>query len=206
MNIVFLGPPGSGKGTQAKALSRKLGLKYLGTGDLLRTLVAQGDSKALEANAFMQKGELVPDELIVEIIMDQLNGLSRGFILDGFPRTVRQAEILEQILEERKIKLYAVIYFDVPDSESERRLLNRRQCKKCGNIYNNNFGTCPQCGEPLERRQDDEPSTIRRRLEVYHEQTRPLLEFYEGKGLLKRVNAQGAIEEVTQRIGDCLEG
>lgn len=205
MNIVLLGPPGAGKGTQAKVLSKELGLKYLGTGDLLRSLVAQGNPKALEAKSFMDKGELVPDKLMVEIISEQLRDLGSGFMLDGFPRTLEQAEILESMLLQLGIQIDHVIYFDLPDSEAEHRLSNRYQCKKCGNIYNTNFGICPKCGGMLERRQDDEPSTIRRRLEVYHAQTTPLLDFYEKRGVLRRVDAQGTVEEVTERIKAALE-
>jgi adenylate kinase len=205
MNIVLLGPPGAGKGTQAKVLSKELGLKYLGTGDLLRSLVAQGNPKALEAKSFMDKGELVPDKLMVEIISEQLRDLGSGFMLDGFPRTLEQAEILESMLLQLGIQIDHVIYFDLSDSEAEHRLSNRYQCKKCGNIYNTNFGICPQCGGMLERRQDDEPSTIRRRLEVYHAQTTPLLDFYEKRGVLRRVNAQGTVEEVTERIKAALK-
>jgi len=205
MNVIFLGPPGAGKGTQAKIISQRLGLKYLGTGDLLRSLVAQGDPKALEANSFMEKGELVPDQLMVEIVSGQLKGLESGCILDGFPRTLKQAETLEDVLARMGTKIDCVIYFDLPDSEAERRLLNRYQCKTCGNIYNKDFGVCPQCGGELERRQDDDPATVKRRLEVYHAQTAPLLDFYSKSGILKRVDALGEIEEITERIVEALK-
>lgn len=205
MNVIFLGPPGAGKGTQAKIISQTLGLRYLGTGDLLRSLVAQADPKALEASSFMERGELVPDRLMVEIVSNQLKDLKNGYILDGFPRTLKQAEILEDMLAQLGTKIDCVVYFDLSDSEAECRLLNRYQCKTCGNIYNKDFGICPQCGGELERREDDDPQTIKRRLEVYHTQTTPLLDFYSKRGILKRVDAQGKIEEITERIIQALK-
>lgn len=204
MNLIFLGPPGAGKGTQAKVISGEFGYTYMGTGDLLRSLVSKGDPLALKAKEFMDKGELVPDALMVEIVSEQLVNLKKGFILDGFPRTLEQAQILEEMLKGIGVKIDHVIYFDLSDREAEKRLSNRYQCKDCGNIYNSNLGQCPKCGGALFRRKDDEPETIRKRLEVYHRQTAPLLDFYEKKGILRRVEAQGTVEEISKRIRSIL--
>ncbi|MCR4429137.1 MAG: adenylate kinase [Caldiserica bacterium] len=204
MNLIFLGPPGAGKGTQAKIICQEFGYTYLGTGDLLRSLVSRSDPLALKAKEFMEKGELVPDSLMVEIVSGQLKTLKNGFILDGFPRTLEQAQILEEMLKELGIQIDHVIYFHLDDAEAENRLSNRYQCKNCGNIYNSNLGQCPKCGGSLFRRKDDEPETIRKRLEVYHLQTAPLLEYYERRGKLKRIDAQGSVEEISGRIKSIL--
>ncbi len=212
LNLVFLGPPGAGKGTQAQRISEKLGLKRITPGDILRKEVEKGTRLGKEVAGYMEKGELVPDEMVLEIIGEELERVGQGFILDGFPRTVAQAKGLDRILESRKWLLHAVVFLDVPDDEIVKRLSARRVCPSCGAVYNmitsppRNNETCDRCGAHLVRRGDDEPETIRKRLEVYTKETAPLIDYYEKKGLLVRIDGARSLDEVTSLIEKALEG
>ncbi len=212
LNLVFLGPPGAGKGTQAQRISEKLGLKRITPGDILRKEVEKGTRLGKEVAGYMEKGELVPDEMVLEIIGEELERVGQGFILDGFPRTVAQAKGLDRILESRSWLLHAVVFLDVPDDEIVRRLSARRVCPSCGAVYNmitsppRNNETCDRCGAHLVRRGDDEPETIRKRLEVYTKETAPLIDYYEKKGLLVRIDGARSLDEVTSLIEKALEG
>ncbi len=212
LNLVFLGPPGAGKGTQAERISERFGLKRITPGDILRKEVEMGTRLGKEAEGYMKRGELVPDDLVLEIIGSELERVGQGFILDGFPRTVTQARGLERILESRKWPLHAVIFLDVPDEEIVRRLSARRVCPSCGAIYNmitsppRNNETCDRCGAHLVRRGDDEPETIRKRLEVYTKETAPLIDYYEKKGLLIRIDGARSLDEVASLIEKALDG
>ena len=212
LNLVFLGPPGAGKGTQAQRISEKLGLKRITPGDILRKEVEKGTRLGKEVAGYMEKGELVPDEMVLEIIGEELERVGQGFILDGFPRTVAQAKGLDRILESKKWLLHAVVFLDVPDDEIVKRLSARRVCPSCGAVYNmissppRNNETCDRCGAHLVRRGDDEPETIRKRLEVYTKETAPLIDYYEKKGLLVRIDGARSLDEVTSLIEKALEG
>jgi adenylate kinase len=205
MRIVFLGPPGSGKGTQASVLAQRNGWQYISTGDLLRRLVDEQDPKALEAKAFMDRGDLVPDGLMVEILLGQQEGgLQDGLILDGFPRTHQQAEVLDAMLSRRGNQLDAAVLINVGDEEVLRRLLNRSSCQACGAIFNQRLGFCPSCGTEIQLRSDDNVETIRKRLTVYHQQIDPLLRYYEAQKKLHRVDGRGDPEVVGMRIRQSL--
>jgi len=211
LNLVFLGPPGAGKGTQAERISEKFGLKRITPGDILRKEVENGTGLGKEVEGYMKRGELVPDEIVLEIIGEELERVGQGFILDGFPRTVAQAKGLDRILESRRWPLHAVIFLDVPDDEIVRRLSARRVCPSCGAVYNmitsppNNNETCDRCGAHLVRRDDDEPETIRKRLRVYTQETAPLIDYYEKKRLLVRIDGARSLDEVTSLIEKALE-
>jgi adenylate kinase len=206
-NIIILGAPGVGKGTQAKRLKEQYGWAHLSTGDMLREAVRMGTQTGQRAKAIMEKGELVPDALIVEMISERLTqpDCRKGFILDGFPRTVVQAEKLDEILNKLKMNLDGVVSIDVPNDEIVNRLSQRLVCEKLGHLADtgnrlNRGDACPVCGSPLIRRKDDEPETIRRRLEVYDEQTRSLIRYYEGRKLLRLVSGLGSLDEVYGRM------
>ena len=211
MNLIFLGPPGAGKGTHAKMLCEKSGVAQLAAGDILRKNVKEGTPLGLKAKAVMERGELVSDELVNNMMSEAIRGLksSKGFILDGYPRTIGQAEALEQFLKAEKIPLTAVINFDASETMLVDRLSGRQGCPKCGKIYHirnmppKKNGFCDVDGEKLTIRKDDEPETIRHRLKVYHESTKPLIEFYRKKGLLHDVPADGDTPSV-QKILDKL--
>ncbi len=204
MRIVLLGPPGAGKGTQARKLSERYGIELIGTGDLFRDHVRNGTELGLLAKKYMDAGELVPDDVVVEIVAQAL-GSSDGFILDGFPRTTAQAEALERRLEEMGRPLTAVLAFDLPDEIAVKRIAGRRTCSTCGETTNVALdpprveGLCDRCGGALVQRDDDREDTVRRRLEVYHESTAPLWDFYRNRGLLRVVDAEGPEHEVTDR-------
>lgn len=204
MNLIFLGPPGSGKGTQAGILSTRTGWNDLGTGDLLRRLAKEGNEKALLAKSYMEKGELVPDALMVEILFAEPGDLGGGLILDGFPRTLNQADTLTQRMRARNLTLDAVLLIDVSDQEVERRLLQRSACSTCGKIFNQKLAVCPTCGAQIQTRTDDNAETIRKRLQVYHQQTDPLVTYYQQQGLLRRICGEGEIDEISQRIRQAL--
>jgi len=204
----MLGPPGSGKGTQAKRLTERFGIPQISTGDILREAVKEGTPLGKEAKRYMDEGKLVPDEVVVGIVRERLKepDCEKGFILDGFPRTVAQAEALDRILEEMGRKIDHVIDIEVSEDELLKRLTGRRTCKRCGAMYHIIFnppkrdGICDQCGGELYQRDDDKEETIKARLKVYREQTAPLIDYYEKRGLLRRIEGSGKIEEIEERI------
>jgi len=208
LNLVLLGPPGAGKGTQAERLVEDFGLPYYSTGIILREAVAEESELGKEAKEYMDKGELVPDELINKVIAERLDSgeADDGFLLDGFPRTIGQAEMLEKTLEGRGRELSGVLLIDTPDDEVVRRLSGRRTCAKNSHVYHVEFDppknedVCDQDGSRLIQRDDDKPETIRKRLSVYHDQTEPLIKWYEDRGLLRRFEGTRPPDEVHDRI------
>jgi adenylate kinase len=203
--IVLLGPPGAGKGTQAEPVAQRLGIPKIATGDVLRAAVREGSEMGKAAQRYMDRGELVPDDVILGIMKEAFARpqMARGAILDGVVRTVPQAEGLERVLDELGRHVDAVLLFEVPDNELVRRLSGRTICDTCQTPYTGREpGTrCPKCGGTLVRRKDDEPEAVRRRLEVYRRQTAPVIEWYRGNGTpLITVNAVGSPEEVTERV------
>lgn len=213
MRLILLGPPGAGKGTQAKLLEKRYGIPQVSTGDILRQAVAEGSPLGLEAKAYMDKGALVPDQVVIGIIRDRLQKPDsvKGYILDGFPRTVVQAEALTSTLAAMGQSLDRVLSVEVEEEELVRRLSGRRVCSSCGEMFHLDSrppkrpGVCDRCGGELYQREDDEEETIRRRLEIYRERTEPLIGYYEGQGLLSRVDGRGVVEEVFRRIVRILE-
>jgi adenylate kinase len=208
--VIFLGPPGAGKGTQARELAREWGVPQIATGDMLREAVAAGAPLGREAKAYMERGALVPDEVIVGLIRERLAqpDAKEGFILDGFPRTIPQAEALDRLLRELGQALDRVIFFDVSEAELLRRLTGRRSCPKpdCQATYHLVYnppkrdGVCDRCGTALVQRADDSEATVRHRLKVYTDQTAPLLDYYRGRKLLDTVPGEGAIEAIRGTI------
>jgi len=209
MRLILLGPPGAGKGTQAQRLTANHGLVQLSTGDMLRAAVKAGTATGLKAKAVMDAGALVSDEIVVGIIAERIDqpDCRKGFILDGFPRTTKQAEALDKMLSERKLKLDAVIEMKVNDGVLVERITGRFTCSKCGTGYHDTFkqpmtpGVCDVCGNTeFTRRADDKAETVVSRLKAYHEQTAPLLPYYEGRGILRQVDGMAEIDEVTRQI------
>ncbi|HFC98063.1 MAG TPA: adenylate kinase [Thermosulfurimonas dismutans] len=208
MNIVFLGPPGAGKGTQAKRISEKYGIPQISTGDMFREHLSKGTELGKKAKEYMDKGQLVPDEIVLGMVEERLKqpDCEKGFILDGFPRTVPQAEALDEMLAKWGKKIDFAIAIEVPDEELVKRLTGRRTCKNCGMMYHIIFkppkveGKCDACGGELYQRADDNEETVRNRLKVYHESTAPLIEYYEKKGVLHRIDGTGSIDEIFERI------
>ncbi len=213
MRVVLVGAPGAGKGTQAKYIAEHYKIPSISTGDIFRANIAEQSDLGKKAKAFMDAGDLVPDEVTIGIIRDRLaqGDTEPGFLLDGFPRTVRQAEALTQILEELDTPLDVVLELQVDDDEVVRRLSGRRTCRTCGHVWHIEFdppsheGVCDECGGQLFQRDDDLPDTIRRRLQVYTDQTSPLVGFYDDLGLLRSIAAQGSVDEITTRAIDALE-
>ncbi len=208
MNLVFLGPPGAGKGTQANLVTRQCGIPQISTGDILRSAVANQSPMGVKAKRFMDDGLLVPDDVVVGIVEERLSSedCRAGFILDGFPRTVAQADALKVVLQGVGRSLGHVISFEVDHSVLLARLTGRRMCRSCGRGFHVVFdppaktGLCDGCGGELYQREDDREETIRRRLEVYDEQTAPLKSYYEAASLLRRIDALGTIESVQAAI------
>jgi adenylate kinase len=207
-NLVLLGPPGAGKGTQAQRLRDDFDLPYYSTGDILREAIASETELGKQAKEIVEAGELVPDDLICAVIEEKLDSgeADDGFLLDGFPRTIGQAEMLEQALDKRGRSLTAALLVDAPDEEVVKRLSGRRTCSKNGHVYHVDFdppkneGVCDQDGSRLVQRDDDKPETVKKRLEVYHDQTEPLIDWYEERGLLRRFDGTRTPEEVNSRI------
>jgi adenylate kinase len=207
LNLILLGPPGAGKGTQAERLQQDFDLAYIATGDMLRAAVAEGTELGKKAKEYMDRGELVPDDIIIGVILERVKGdeARDGFLLDGFPRTIAQAEALDQALAKLGRKLTAVLLVDVPDDEIIRRLSGRR-VSKSGRVYHVEFdppkheGRCDVDGSPLIQREDDKPETIRKRLDVYHRQTAPLVQYYEERSLLRRFDGTRSPTEVHDHI------
>ena len=192
LNLILLGPPGAGKGTQASRLTEDFGLPYIGTGDLLREHVADCTELGQQAKEHMDNGGLVPDDLVIAMILDKIDEEGDdGFLLDGFPRTVVQADALADELDKLDRRLTAALMISAPDETVIQRLSGRRQCSE-GHLYHVDFdppkheGKCDQCGKPLRQREDDEPEKVKTRLSTYHEKTEPLIEYYEERGLLRR--------------------
>lgn len=210
MRIVLLGGPGSGKGTQAKKLVDKLGIPQVSTGDIFRAALKEGTPMGLKAKTYMDKGELVPDEVVIGVVEERLAkpDLDPGFMLDGFPRTLPQAEALDKILAAQRKPIDHAILVDVPAEDLVARLSGRRTCKnsKCGMMYHVEFnppkkgGICDACGQELYQRDDDTETTVRERLAVYDKQTAPLIDYYEKKGLLRRVAGVGPIDQIFAAI------
>lgn len=211
MNIVLLGPPGSGKGTQAKMIAEKFNVKHISTGDILREHVRNGTELGKEAKKYMDAGQLVPDSILIGIIKDRLSkpDVAGGYMLDGYPRTIPQAEALDKILPELKQKIDVVLNIDVPDEELVRRLSGRRMCM-CGRSYHIIFnppkvpGKCDECGGELYHRDDDKEEAILNRLKVYKQQTQPLIDYYTKAGLIANINGAGEINQIFDEISKVL--
>ncbi len=207
MNIILLGPPGAGKGTQAKMLVDEFGLPHISTGDMFRAAISQGTELGIKAKAYMDSGQLVPDEVTIGIVRDRLaaSDCEAGFLLDGFPRTVPQAQALQKILNGLGYKLDAAVNIEVDDGAIIARMVGRRVCRQCGATYNIQFnapraeGKCDQCGGELYQRSDDSEATVANRLKVYAEQTEPLLDYYQQQGQVLTVNGN---QDMTKVFGE----
>ena len=210
MRLLFLGPPGAGKGTQARELAREWGVPHVATGDMLREAMAAGTPLGREAKQYYDKGELVPDDVILRMVAERFRqaDAATGFILDGFPRTIAQADGLGTMLQQLGQKLDAVIYFDVSQPELVRRLTGRRLCRQCQTPYHlvsappARAGVCDKCGGELYQREDDHEATVLNRLAVYERQTAPLLDYYRERGLLRTVSGEGAVERIRRDLRD----
>ena len=212
MRLVLVGPPGAGKGTQAQFVASHLAVPQISTGDIFRANVSQGTPLGKQAKEYMDVGDLVPDEVTVAMVRDRLGepDTTRGFLLDGFPRTVPQAVQLDAMLAEMGTKLDVVLELVVDDDEVVRRLSGRRTCRNCGHIWHVDFdppakeGVCDNCGGELFQRDDDQADTIRHRLEVYYEQTAPLVGYYAEREILVGIDAMGPVDDVTERASAAL--
>lgn len=208
MKIIMLGAPGAGKGTQAKMIADKYGVPHISTGDIFRANIKNGTELGMEAKKYMDQGLLVPDELIVRILLDRVaqDDCKNGYVLDGFPRTIPQAEVLDSELTKLGDHIDYAINVDVPDENIVKRMSGRRACLTCGATYHiehvppKKEGICDVCGSELVLRDDDKPETVKNRLNVYHEQTQPLIDFYTEKGVLKTVDGTVPMEEVFAAI------
>ena len=208
LRVIFLGPPGVGKGTQADFVASRYQVPKVSTGDLLREGVARETSLGMQAKGYMDRGELVPDQVVIGLVKEKLaaSECSMGFLLDGFPRTVAQADTLSELLETKGHALDHVIYFVLSREEIVRRLSGRRNCPKCQSVYHvesippKQSGVCDHCGTPLIQRNDDRPETVQSRLTVYEEQTTPLIDYYKEKGLLSEIDGSGPVQQVQDRL------
>ena len=213
MKIIMLGAPGAGKGTQAKMIADKYDIPHISTGDIFRANIKNGTALGMEAKGYMDQGKLVPDELTVKILLDRVAkaDCKNGYVLDGFPRTIPQAEVLDKALTELNDKIDFAINVDVPDENIIRRMSGRRACLNCGATYHiehvppKTEGICDRCGNELILRDDDKEETVKNRLTVYHEQTQPLIDFYTAKGVLKDVDGTQDMQVVFDNIIACLE-
>lgn len=205
--VILLGPPGAGKGTQAKRLTVAMGVPHISTGDIFRDAIARGTQLGMQAKQYMDKGALVPDELVNSIVVERLAHENNGFLLDGFPRTIAQADALENAGE----KIDAVILLDVEDDVLVNRITGRLTCPSCGSVFHKTDlppkkdGVCDACGHELVQRADDNETTVRSRLANYHSQTQPLVEYYEKRGLVARITGEGTIEDKFNKIRKVLE-
>lgn len=212
MKIIMLGAPGAGKGTQAKRIAQTYGIPHISTGDILRSNIKEGTELGQKAKTYMDKGLLVPDELVVDLVVDRVgkDDAKNGYVLDGFPRTIPQAEALDKALDGIGEKVDFAIDVDVPDENIINRMGGRRACVSCGATYHLVYaptkkeGICDSCGSELILRDDDKPETVKKRLDVYHDQTQPLIDFYSGKGILKSVDGTKDMEEVFEDIKSIL--
>ena len=208
MKIIMLGAPGAGKGTQAKQIAGKYGIPHISTGDIFRANIKNGTELGKKAKEYMDQGQLVPDELTCDLVMDRIaeDDCKNGFVLDGFPRTIPQAEALDAALTKAGQAMDYAIDVDVPDENIVNRMSGRRACLKCGATYHvvsippKQEGICDTCGSELVIRDDDKPETVQKRLDVYHEQTQPLIDFYKGKGILKSVDGTQDMDAVFAAI------
>lgn len=214
MNLIIIGPPGSGKGTQGKLIAERYRIPQISTGDILREAVRNGSALGLKAKASMAKGVLVSDEVVIGIIEERLmkGDCGKGFLLDGFPRTLAQANALERMLGRRGLAIDHVISIEIEREELIKRLMGRRTCGRCGGMYHVLFnppkkeGVCDQCGGSLYQRDDDKEETIRSRLDVYSQQTGPVIQYYASKGLVRAINGIGPIDGIFGRILEVMEG
>lgn len=212
MKIIMLGAPGAGKGTQAKQIADKYGIPHISTGDIFRANIKEGTQLGKKAKSYMDEGLLVPDELVCELVVDRIqhDDCANGFILDGFPRTIPQAEALTEALEKLGSKIDFALDIDVPDENIIERMSGRRACLNCGatyhivNIPTKVEGICDRCGEKVVLRDDDKPETVKKRLEVYHAQTRPLIDYYKKQNVLKTVDGTQPMDTVFQVIVETL--
>ncbi|WP_419093896.1 adenylate kinase [[Clostridium] scindens] len=212
MKIIMLGAPGAGKGTQAKKIAAKYGIPHISTGDIFRANIKNGTELGKKAKTYMDQGLLVPDELVVDLVVDRVKqeDCKNGYVLDGFPRTIPQAEALDKALTDLGEKMDYAIDVDVPDENIVRRMSGRRACVGCGATYHLEYapakaeGICDVCGKELILRDDDKPETVTNRLNVYHEQTQPLIDYYTKAGILKTVDGTADIEDVFQAIVEIL--
>ena len=213
MKIIMLGAPGAGKGTQARIIAEKFGIPNISTGDIFRANIKNGTQLGMEAKKYMDQGLLVPDELTVKILLDRVarDDCKNGYILDGFPRNIPQAQVLDEALAKRNEKLDLAIDVDVPDEDIIKRMSGRRACVSCGATYHiehippKTEGICDTCGQKLILRDDDRPETVKNRLDVYHKQTQPLIEFYQAKGILKTVDGTMDMKDVSAAIAVMLQ-
>lgn len=208
MNLILLGPPGAGKGTQAKKLVSELNIPQISTGDMLREAVKAGSPMGQKAKSYMDSGALVPDDVVIGIVEERIQepDCAKGFMLDGFPRTTEQAEALSRMMERKGLRLDHVVCLEADNEELVRRLSGRRTCRQCMAPYHVDFnppkksGVCDRCGGELYQRDDDKEEAIRARLVTYERQTRALIDYYEARGLLRRVDGLGAVDQVYERI------
>ncbi|MEU6505410.1 adenylate kinase [Streptomyces sp. NPDC046942] len=214
MRIVLVGPPGAGKGTQAVRLAEKLSIPHISTGDLFRANISQGTELGKLAQSYMDKGELVPDSVTIGMAKDRMEqpDAEKGFLLDGFPRNVQQAEALDELLQTEGITLDAVLDLEVPEDEVVKRIAGRRICRNdSSHVFHVSYspakkeGVCDVCGGELYQREDDREETVRTRLEVYHTQTEPIIDYYKAQGLVVTISSLGPVGEITQRALEALK-